>query len=209
MDFAQHHNIQEKDDTAYVLILRLIGLLCGFCTYFGFSIAFNIYSLHISSDTNEYDEFGIILFCIAEKFVLYLTLSLYVLPRSDNYLSVNPNILRSLNINTASIKKKTSSFKDPNASDKWAFHGDEVNEYNDEECDLESNVSYTTLMYRDQQKQKQATKHWFSYFMPSPSPSQNREINAGNKKKRFSSQAQVGGDNIDGSLQSIQSMYSD
>jgi len=216
----------EKDDAAYKFILRLIGFLCGFCVYFGLLIAGNIYAEYALHTSNEmmidYDEYGIILFCIVQKFVLYSTLSLYVLPSTDNYLSVSPNILRSLNINTASIQpKKKSTFKDPNASDKWAFHagyyvqddevGDDVMDAAfSEDCDLESNVSYTTLMFRDQQKQKQdaskQSKHWFSYFMPSPSPSPDKS------GKRNKSQAQVGNDNLNASLQSIhsvESMYSD
>lgn len=118
---------------------------------------------------------------------------MYLLPRTDNYLSVSPNILNSLNINTESNRRHKSTFKDPNASEKWNFHHEHSDtSYRDDDGghgyiqydadaqtgspefdDQASAVSYTTLMFNHQQKKlaKSApkTRGWLSYFTPSSS----------------------------------------
>ena len=178
--------------------MRLIGLLSVFCAYFGFIVASNIYSIAIS-DHDSYDRYQIILHFICEKTILFTSLMMYLLPRTDNYLSVSPNILNSLNINTESNRRHKSTFKDPNASDKWNFHhehsdtsyrdDDGGNGYMEYDADAQtgspefddqaSAVSYTTLMFNHQQKKlaKSApkTRGWLSYFTPSSSANKKGE----------------------------------
>lgn len=161
-------------------------------------MASNIYSLSLT-DSDNYDKYEIILHFICEKTILFCSLVMYLLPRPDNYLSVSPNILNSLNINTESNRRHKSTFKDPKLHDKWDYHAgmhsetsykdDDGNgltaEYDDGATnnsephdwdDQASAVSYTTLMYRkDQQKlAKSAPKArgWLSYFTPSSSANQ-------------------------------------
>eukprot|EP01083_Nonionella_stella_P005871 16949_1 len=221
----------EHDAAAQAFLLRLIGILCGFCIYFGFVVAFSIDSLHIAEITS-YSAYAILIYFVCTKLVLLSCLAMYLFPRTDDYLSVNPNILDSLNINTQSNRKKKSTFRDPHASDKWRFHATgSVDTYttssrDDEEWEKDSDVSYTTLMFRkEQQKQVLSSTpkalNWLSYFSP---PNGDKRSNQKSRRKsrkrkknkektsrdvqRFASQEQQGDGNLSESYQSIRSMCS-
>lgn len=177
----------EQDHLVSVYFGRHIGLLSGFSLYFGIVVASNIYVL------DEHQHF-ILLHCIGEKFVLLSTLAVYLWPRADNYLSASPKILNELPVDTTSSKKhKRSSFKDPNASEQWDFYSrndGQGGEEQYEDWDNESNVSisYSTLMYRQDQKlarsapKTKTLRNWASYFSPANSPGWD------SKKERLHSQ---------------------